>query len=162
MVCWGERGLPAAGWMPQAWWYPGSISGTSTPPTKEQILQVGSAGCWDPFPGGHHLCCVTRGGAFWEGVYSFLAWKPFGTCFDLHFHFFFMLLEQCRANREADTINFETQLLRRRLGKGRPGGGGEGPGVQGVIKDSSSSSNVRASLPARHSRRRSRCSDGGN
>lgn len=38
---------------------------------------------------------------FWEGVYSFLAWKPFGRCFDLHFHFFFMLLERARSKQRG-------------------------------------------------------------
>lgn len=31
--------------------------------------------------------------------------KLFERHFDLHFHFFFMLLEQHRANGETDTVN---------------------------------------------------------
>lgn len=114
---------------------------------------------------GDMICAASQEkGLFGKARTVFLAWKPFGRRFDLHFHFFFMLLEQRRANREADAINFEAQVSRCHLGKGRPGGGGEGQGVWGVIKNASSSSNVRASLPARHSRRRSCCccSDGGN
>jgi len=79
-----------------------------------------------PSFGGLHLCCIAGEGAFWESACSFLGWKPFGRCFDLHFHFFFMLLEQHRTTGETDTINFEAQVLRCRLGKRRPVWGGRG------------------------------------
>lgn len=115
VVCWGMKGLPAA------WWDHGSILGTSTLPTKVRMLWVGGAGCRTARFGGHRLCRITRAGAFWEGASSFLAWKPFGRWSDLYFHFFFMLLEQRRANGEADAINFEARVLLCWLGKRRLG-----------------------------------------
>lgn len=124
VVCWGMKGLPAAGWVP--WWDRGSILGASTLPIEVQMLRVGSAGCpvW-----GHHLCRITRAGALWEGASSFLAWKPLGRWSDLRFHFFFMLLEQHRASREAGAINLEAQVLLCQLGRRRLGWRERGEGL---------------------------------
>lgn len=91
------RGREVFQQLPWAWWDAGSISGASTLPMKEGTLQVGSASCQGPLFWGTMF--VAGEGTFWEGAYSFLARKPFGRCFDLHFHFFFMLLEPAQSKQ---------------------------------------------------------------